>query len=380
MMLSSVENEQADTPPRPHPQAREVRGQCRYSDMLRRGVGPTPKAPTLPWQEPGPWPRAGGKVRGSMPMPRKAVPHSSLWTAPSWSNRTQENWISQRSHAVLQLRLSESDASRRIVLTPSKGWTKDWWGEEGKVKHRAIMGIAGRYPIWSQLHPQSMVPREPPLVTSSAASGQIPSTELHPDLLSTPSKAGLQNQGIRTAQDVKPCYSSVSQSICCGSQWDRQRSSLVRWLWETLCSRGDPNSWSLLKPTPLAMEFQCLPKAGRWPARPLACGLIHAHRPEGSRGLQWAGTLLSWASATITRTCPRRLQEGGIQVGQSRSAVSIPTRTNSDGPLTSHHQPRGCPANPRKIWDTWTRNMYHCRPLRFSSTVEAKENWYDPAC
>lgn len=91
MMLSSVENGQADTPPRPHPQPREVRGQCRYPDMLRRGVGPAPKAPTLPWQEPGPWPRAGGKVRGSMPMPRKAVPHSSLWTAPSWSNRTQEN-------------------------------------------------------------------------------------------------------------------------------------------------------------------------------------------------------------------------------------------------------------------------------------------------
>lgn len=37
-----------------------------------------------------------------------------------------------------------------------------------------------------------MVPREPPLVTSSAASGQIPSTELHPDLLSTPSEAGLR--------------------------------------------------------------------------------------------------------------------------------------------------------------------------------------------
>lgn len=47
----------------------------------------------------------------------------------------------------LELGLSESDASRRILLTPSKGWTKDWWGEEGKVKHRGIMGIAGRYHI-----------------------------------------------------------------------------------------------------------------------------------------------------------------------------------------------------------------------------------------
>lgn len=43
MMLISVENEQADTPPRPHPQPREVRGQCRYPDLLRRGVAPTPK-------------------------------------------------------------------------------------------------------------------------------------------------------------------------------------------------------------------------------------------------------------------------------------------------------------------------------------------------